>query len=267
MRARAWIIAGVFGGLLGLGAAPAAANKGDPRPSRVDIKPLRDKLIVLQDAVGGTYVVYEPMSSDYRIWYGTGKTLYEQVHEGRSRDGDAWSLSLWAPRLGENRPGTVDKKKDGTYLKSCAGQDEAVLTELTGAKAAAVLDKFALMTHATVRRPHMLARDDRGVYYYVDKLNRSLGGKGFRVYVGKKGAMKQLPLTDVASDSAGEVFSTKTGDLRLVATNTVGKEREASWVRGERRVELLTLDLWINSPIIFSELGIYKFIGTVCDNV
>ena len=37
------------------------------------------------------------------------------------------------------------------------------------------------------------------------------------MFVGKKGAMKQLPLTDVASDTAGEVFATKTGDLRLVA--------------------------------------------------
>ena len=40
------------------------------------------------------------------------------------------------------------------------------------------------------------------------------------MWAGKKGGMKQLPLVNVASDMAGEVFSTKTGDLRLVKENT-----------------------------------------------
>jgi len=82
------------------------------------------------------------------------------------------------------------------------------------------------MTSAIVRVPHVFARDDAGVYYYVDRIAKVYGGKGFRVFVGKKGAMKQLALTDVASDSEGDVFSTKTGDLRLVRNHTEsGKTR------------------------------------------
>jgi hypothetical protein len=113
----------------------------------------------------------------------------------------------------------------------------------------------------------MLARDDRGTYYYVDRLKKALGGKSFRVFVGKKGAMKQVPLTDVATDSAGEVFATKTGDLRLDHNVNNNSDQKAGWIRGEKRTELITLDVDVNSPLIYSDLGIYPFLGTICDNV
>jgi hypothetical protein len=86
------------------------------------------------------------------------------------------------------------------------------------------------------------------------------------VFVGKKGAMKQMPLTDVASDSAGDVFSTRTGDLRLVR-NTESNKQTMTWVRGEKRTELVFLDTDVNSAVIFKDLGVYGFLGTLCDNV
>jgi hypothetical protein len=85
------------------------------------------------------------------------------------------------------------------------------------------------------------------------------------VFVGKKGAMKELPLTDVASDSAGDVFATKTGDLRLVGSR--GSGAKVTWIRGGKRTELVWLDLDLNSRLIFRDLGIYKFTGTICDNI
>lgn len=271
MSARGWLSGAVAVAVaVMVGAAgPAAADKGDPAPKTIDIKPLRDKLEVLVDAAGGTYVVYAPRTSDYRAWYGPGATLYEQVSQGRSLNGDAWSLSLWAPRIPEFRPASIDRRADGTYQKSCRDLDEAELTLLTGAKADAVLAKVTLKTPLLVRRPYVLARDDRGVYYYVDRLAPRLGGKGFRVFVGRKGAMKQMALTDVASDSSGDVFSTRTGSLRLVTNSSDGAARSqvASWVRGERRTELISLDVAVNSPLIFTDLGIYKQLGTVCDNI
>ncbi len=273
MSARGWLSGAVGGAVWGtvlVGAVgPAAADKGDPAPKTIDIKPLRDKLEVLVDAAGGTYVVYAPRTSDYRVWYGIGPSLYEQVHQGRSMNGDAWSLSLWAPRIPATRPASIDRREDGTYRKSCAGQDEAELTLLTGAKADAVLAKVTLKTSLLVRRPHVFSRDDNGVYYYVDRLSASLGGKGFRVFVGRKGAMKLMALSDVASDSAGDVFSTRSGSLRLATNSNDGTARPlvATWIRGERRVELITLDVDVNSPLIFTDLGIYKQLGTLCDNI
>jgi hypothetical protein len=162
--------------------------------------------------------------------------------------------------------GDLTHKKDGTYQKACRGKDDAVLTELSGDKAKAILDKTAFLTSAIIRVPHLLARDDSGVYYYVDRLAKIYGGKGYRVFVGKKGAMKQMPLTDVASDSAGDVFSTKSGDLRLVRNSESNKET-TTWVKGEKRTELVFLDTDVNSVVIFKDLGIYTFLGTWCDNI
>lgn len=262
-RGVVWVV--VMVGALG----PAAADKGDPAPTKIDIKPLRDKLEVLVDAAGGTYVLYAPRTSEYRVWYGPGAILYEQVSQGRSANGDAWSVNTWAPRIPDFRPASIDRRADGTYRKSCRDLDEAELTLLTGAKADAALARVTLKTALLVRRPHVLARDDSGVYYYVDRLAASLGGKGFRVFVGRKGAMKRMALSDVASDSAGDVFSTRTGSLRLATNSNDGTARPlvATWIRGERRSELITLDVHVNSPLIFTDLGIYKQLGTLCDNI
>jgi hypothetical protein len=139
------------------------------------------------------------------------------------------------------------------------------MSERTGDKAKAVLDKSTFMTSAMIRKPRMLARDDAGVYYYVDEIRTQYGGKGYRVFVGKKSAMKELPLTDIATDAAGDVFSTKTGDLRLVRRSDV--KDSALWVHGEKRTELFMLDTDANSAVIYKDFGIYGFVGTVCDDM
>src|SRR5262249_50029599 len=246
-------------------ATRAFPARAEPKPTAVDIKAFRDELVVLQDAAGGIYAV-KP-GADPRVFYGTGKMLYEQVITGRSANGDAWSVHIWAPRVPELRPGEVVRKADGTFQKTCDGKDDPVLSLVTGDKAKAILDKSQFLTTAMVHRPYMLGRDDSGVYYYVDVLAKQYGGKGFRVFVGKKGAMKELPLTDVASDSAGDGVATKSGDLRLVGTSRGAGDSKVMWIRGEKRTELVWLDLDVNSRLIFRDLGIYKFTGTICDNI
>jgi len=257
MRARGWVI----GVLVALGSSVAA----EPAPMPVDIKARKARAIVLADAQGGTYVVFR--GDDPRLFYGpTAKALHEQIIIGSSSNGDAFDFTTWAPRLPNMQYGGFAYKDDRTYTKTCDGKDDAVLTELTGDKARAILDRSAFLSSAIVHVPHLLARDDRGVYYYVDRLAKIYGGKGYRVYVGKKGAMKQMPLSDVASDSAGEVFSTRSGDLRLVRRSENIKDMMV-WVKGEKRTELVFLDTDVNSAVIFKDLGIYAFLGTLCDNV
>jgi len=243
----------------------AATASADPKPAAVDIKPLRDKMLVLQDSAGGTYIVVD--GADKRVFYGTGKVVYEQVVTGGSRNGDAWSINTWAPRIAGIKPAWIQFKEDHTYFKSCDGKDDAVLAQLTGDRAKAAIDKLQFMTTALVYRPHLLARDDTGVYYYVDKVAAQYGGNGYRVWAGKKGAMKQLPLVDVASDTAGEVFSTKSGDLRLVHDATDSSKQTSTWIKGDKRTPLIALDPDANSPLIFRDLGVYAFTGTLCDNI
>lgn len=254
MRARACSVALVL--LAGVASA-------DPKPATVDIKPFRDKLIVLQDAGGGTYVV-SYTRDEQRLYYGSGKTLYQQIVIGTSANEDAWDVHVLAPRVEEARNASIVDKQDHTYSLFC-GMHETGLTQLTGDKAKGVLDKYAFMTSAMVRAPHLIARDDHGVYYYVDKLRSQYGGKGYRVFVGRKGAMKELPLVDIATDSAGQVFATKTGELRLSARAKEEDKTEAFWSRGDKKESLIVLDEFQNSAVIFSELGVYTFTGTVCE--
>ena len=265
MHARGWTLAVLI--LLGTLVAMGSTVVADPTPKPVDIKAQKAKAVVFQDAQGGTYVAFR--DDEAKVFYGpNAKTLYEQYIVGSSSDGEGgWEFNTLSPRVPEGpHLAELTHKKDGTTRKSCRGKDDAELTELTGEKARAILDKSAFVTSGIVHVPHLLARDDSGVYYYVDRFAKIYGGKGYRVFVGKKGAMKQMPLTDVASDSAGDVFSTKSGDLRLVRNSENNKETMA-WVKGEKRVELVFLDTDVNSVVIFKDLGIYTFLGTWCDNV
>ncbi|MBV8756930.1 MAG: hypothetical protein JO257_06640 [Deltaproteobacteria bacterium] len=255
MRARTWWVAVML-------AVPVVAA-AEPKPAPVDIKAIRDKLIVLVDASGGTYVA-KP-GEDPRLFFGTGKQLYEQSITGRSANGDGWGIDVFAPRVPGYQPGTIMRNEDGSYVKFCGGENKTGLTLVTGDKAKAVLDKDQFLTTAVLRLPHAFFRDDTGTYYYVDALREQYGGKGFRVFVGKKGAMKQLPLSDVASDSAGEVFSTKTGDLRLVMSGS--QPKSGVWIKGGKKTELIVLDTDRDSPVIFKDLGIYGFMGTICDDI
>jgi hypothetical protein len=243
----------------------------DPKPKPVDTKEYKDKLVILRDSDGGTYAVFNDKDTDAHVFYGTGKALYEQLLDGpRSFNGDAWSVATRAPRTEFPFQGHIEKLADGSFRRVCGDKLTNGLTELTGDKAKEVLTKYSFLTTQTFYAPHLLARDDRGIYYYVDVLRPVYGGNGYRVWVGKKGAMKQLALTDVASDTAGDVFSTKTGDLRLVKTvNKDGQEQKATaqWIRGEKRSELIMLDLYMNNPLIYRDLGLYKISETVCGNI
>src|SRR5438067_6931390 len=133
----------------------------EPKPKAVEIKAYRDKLIVLQDASGGTYVVTSERDSDAHLFYGTGKTLYEQTVISRSANDDAWDVHVLAPRMEHARNGSVIYKQDKTYALFC-GTTESGLTRITGDKAKAILDKSTFMSPALVHRAHILARDDHG---------------------------------------------------------------------------------------------------------
>ena len=49
--------------------------------------------------------------------------------------------------------------------------------------------------------------------------------------------------------------------------NSENNKETMTWVKGERRTELVFLDTDVNSAVIFKDLGINTFLGTPCDNV
>jgi hypothetical protein len=118
------------------------------------------------------------------------------------------------------------------------------------------------------RTAHLLARDDEGTYYFVDELRSEYGGNGYRVFAGQKGAMKELAMTNVVSDSAGEIFATKGGQLKIISTSAKGSDAgKTYWLKGGKKTELTMLEPTDNRYLIYRELGIYGSLGAVCDDL
>jgi hypothetical protein len=112
--------------------------------------------------------------------------------------------------------------------------------------------------------PYALARDERGTYYYVDHGGTAETEKSFRLFVGAKGALKLQKMTNVVSDSEGDIFSTKSGSLRMI----LGKG-QSTWIQGKKSTPLLPVPVGENLHMIYNELGIYtgEHLGTPCDDV
>lgn len=247
---------------LGLSASADAGRRKKKRSGKdvevVDVSARAAELQVYGDGEG-TYVALVPNDTEL-LFAGDGKTLYRQRVYSASFDGTdlTWSLRFWAPRIGRNGfiAGSVDK------VTLFCDDDEISLTRLAPAEAAKLVAGATFRRELWKRQAHRLSRDDRGVYYYVDRLRDEYGGKGWRLFAGMQGAMKQLPLTNIVDDSRGQIFASKKGDLRFVGD----AGGAAQWIKGDVRVELLDVPVEDNVELIYSDLGVYAgSLGTPCD--
>jgi hypothetical protein len=246
-------------------AEPAAKHLASDKPQAIDPKPMAAQLDVYKDDLGGYYVTPSlGQGGDDRdkwVFFGDGKTMYQQRVIGGGSSGDGQDWSLWAPRVKGITYGSIELQK-GVATVHCREKDPRALKKLTADEAKTFFKAAQFLPPLWRRSAHFLARDDDGTYYYVDQLLEDYGGKGFRVYVGQKGAMKELPLTNSVSDSAGEIFATKTGELKIV-TSSDGK---AYWKKGGKKVDLVVLDPFPNRYLIYRDLGIYGQLGAICDD-
>ncbi len=192
------------------------------------------------------------------ISFGNGKIM----HALRKIHGRSWAT--WGP-MG----GAEIKKKDGQWVVVCL-QKETSYRELPREEAKKILDTATFEGGLWKREPLALSRDQRGIYYYVDRLLPEFGGKGFRVFKGPRGQLKQTNLVDIIDDQKGKIFSTKQGELRLL----LGEG--ATWIEGRHRDELTIVweekETRANLPLktaklIYHGLGVYdgQVFGTLCD--
>jgi hypothetical protein len=255
-RAVAVGVAACLATLLASSSPAVAAPK--PDVAVVDIKPVRDKLRVLRD--GGRYLVLLPFDAlSGHMYFGDGKHLYQQRVFGGGSEGDKrMDASFWSPRT---RRGASLELRDKVWSVQCDDRKQ-VLTEVPQAEANKLLDAATFHAPLWQHQAHSLARDDRGTYYYVDKLRDATGNAGFRVFVGPKGNLKKMKMINVVADSEGEIFTTKKGELRLVASRA-----ETIWIRGKKRTPLVTVPIEQNAYMIYEELGVYEgqMLGTPCD--
>lgn len=241
-------------------APPAGAAPEDPI---VDISEVKDKLQILSDGKQH-YIAVEPWGeSDKHLYYGDGKRFYAQRVGSGGREGhEAWDRTYWEPRVNAPWQGGVGLRK-GKYQVQC-GNRATELKPVEADEQAKIIADAKFFGPLWKYRAYSLARDNNGTYYYVDRPREPENNKAFRLFAGPRGNLKPLKMTNVVSDSQGDIFTTKKGELRLV----LDKKRSV-WFAGKTETELVSLPLEDNRIMIYTDLGVYagQRLGTPCDDM
>jgi hypothetical protein len=253
----------VAGGIAG--AAPK--SKIEP-PAAADISAFKDKMVVWSD--GKKHYVAMVMTTNMDIpifWSDDGKNFYAQrLHGGGSEGGDddlkRLDRSFWDPRVNSGYQSSLDYKGDDKKLTVQCLERKTPLQQLSADDAKKLVDDGKFWKARWPRYAYALARDNTGRYYYVDNLREPDGAKNFHLYAGQKGAMKLQKMTNVVSDSQGDIFSTPGGQLRLVIS-----KQDSTWIQNEKPKKLVWVPVEDNHQMIYSELGVYagEPLGTPCD--
>ena len=242
---------------------PATANpdRGAVGGGGKEIEAERDRLVFLA-APAGKYIAVVPDLESGLVYYGDGRDLHRQrVLLSAAGEDDGLSVVLWAPRLSTDA--AIELDGENWFLR--CGPSRTPLPAV-GDDERNLLLKTARFHRPRLRQvPYALARDRRGEYYYLDRLTGSRGAEGFRLFVGRVGKARPAPLTWVVSDSEGDVFATRRGELRI--STAASGERTFEWRRGSRRELLLPVPPAQNSYLIYKELGVYEnqALGSPCD--
>jgi hypothetical protein len=248
------------------GGAAAAKDPGDKEPGPVDISASRARMTVIGNEQGLIALVPFPdgdADRDALFWSADGgKTFHKMWRRGFGRSGnERYDVGFWEPRFVDGWMKTLGWREGGWFVQ--CGERTVRVKELERDRADDLLDGAKFLDRRFQRSPYALARDDRGVYYYIDRITGT-EKQGFRLFVGPKGALKLTKLVNVVSDTEGDVFATKTGELRLVLS-----KNEAVWIKGKARTDLVSVVVEDNLPMIFTELGVYagQPLGSPCDSL
>lgn len=171
-----------------------------------------------------------------------------------------WTTRSWASLNIEN----------SKWVVSCPDERKE-FEELGSAQSQKLLSTANFGDQVWKRKPVSLSRDQRGQYFYVDRLQDEFGGKDYRVYKGMRGNLQPTQLIDIIDDPSGKVFSTRQGELRLLLD-----ANSSLWIAGKKK-SLLT-QVWKPNfeddepgkkvgKLIYYGLGVYdgQSFGTVCD--
>lgn len=271
-----WLIVGACLALGAVGGTAHAAPADAESKLQSEVAADLAKLVVLHDG-HGHFIAIEPFATDGHFFYSAdGKTFYSQRGIGGFADKGQgnFSRTVWSPRVAHEG---ILKLAGGKWKMVCGTssriggvakpyQRETPLAILSDKESNALLKKATFKPARWERQAHFLARDNRGVYYFVDAMRpEQTYGKpyGFRLFVGKKRHLRRAKMTDIVNDSAGMIFSTRRGELRFVTAGDT-----ATWIRGKRKKKLVYLPLRENIVLIYRDLGVYKGpLGTPCDDL
>lgn len=255
-------------------ATPALA--GDPPPAAIEVDAAdRAKMAVCTDGKSHYVAIAPHERVTHQLYYGDGKNLSLVLSDagGMMPGTDFFEPRYVNPTANDNFRGldmrvfsSVDYDADHQTCALRCGTRKVDLKLLPAADGKKLATGAAFHKSPRTREAYALARDDHGTYYYVDHGNTAETKNSFRVYVGKKGALKLQKMKDIASDSEGEVYSTVTGDLRLITSR---QKQEFTWIQGGKETHLVALPIQQNAELIYTTLGVYtgQRFGTPCDDM
>ncbi|HIA03111.1 MAG TPA: hypothetical protein EYN66_14600, partial [Myxococcales bacterium] len=153
-------------------------------------------------AGGDRYVIVAPDYYNGRdnFFYGIAGKYYWVPIVGSSSDGQKFSLTFWDPRV-VNGVNSQFLSKDGVHKIRCADR-VTTLKQLSAEDSRKIMAKGQFFERLWKRRSFLLARDERGKYYFVDH-GRKKNSRDFRVYVGPRGKMKRMRMKNIVYDSEG----------------------------------------------------------------
>ena len=252
--------ASAFAGLVLTAAAAGYAETEDvaANPSLADIK---EQLVVL-GTPGGRYLALVPELESRHVYYGERRALHRQkVLLSATDEDDNFSVLIWAP---DQVGGAAVELVDDQWQLRC-GNRITPLSPIADPERALLLKTARFAEPRLDREPYALARNQRGEYFYVDRDLGSRRAGSFRVYAGRLGKVRRLKLAWLVSDSEGDVFATRRGQLRI--TTGAAGERRIEWRRGKSSEALLAVPITRNPYLIYKELGVYQNhqLGTPCD--
>lgn len=255
------------------GAKEAPAREGLDAPEAEEPQP--DKASVRLVTDGKQHFIAFP-KDDKEAWRGPhywsaeGKAFYRLRSPGGGADGlKSFGVTLWEPRIRGRGMTAGFGYREGKYSVTC-GEKEVELVPVPEAEARPLLEGATFYKPRWRRMPYALARDERGVYYFVDHLrDEERSGerrRDFRLFTGPRGALKEQKMTNLVSDSEGDIFGTRSGEFRLVLNREHGN-RESKWVTGSKETKLTWVPVEDNVQVIYNDLGVYERakLGTPCD--
>lgn len=230
------------------GSLPPLWGEGKTLGQKIEL----EEAHVCADAKGHVLVI-DRVNQQY---YGDRTTLSVVINQN--------ALRLFDPRQA-NELARADWDRSMNKCVIQCGERTLQLEPMEASAASALLLSAKFVASPNTRVPHALLRDPKGNYYYVDRGRAQGEEKNFRLFVGPRGALKLQKMTNVVSDSAGEIFTTKSGDLRLL----VDREKTSEWVERGRKTALRQVPLDENLHLIYAELGVYtgQRLGTPCDDL
>jgi hypothetical protein len=226
-----------------------------------------EKTIVCRDKKAH-YVIVAPGGE--RLFYGDGKHFFAVPHEQLLPGTmflDPRHVNKTANpnfRGADMRLYSSVEAEHGSCEARC-GEQRIPLTVVEAGAARPLLTAASFGPSPQQHKPHALFRDENGNYYYVDRGFLAAEEKRFRLFRGPKGSLKELKMTNVLSDSEGEIFSTRTGSLRLI----IDKSKPTVWIERGKATTLREVPVAENLPLIYNELGVYvgERLGTPCDDL